>query len=643
MFETSITNPTLLNKVYDQGRLFGGVAKIRCEANNSKTTTKFRKSPQKYLPLYHTLEISDMKKKILLPIGISEFDKLIQHRDSENNPYTFVDKSLLIKAFIDAGSAISLVTRPRRFGKTINLSMLEHFFAPEVNGIKTQGLFDGLNISKHPEAMKYQGQYQSIFITLKTVKGGNFDTFYAGIKQQIAKLFEQHEDYLFSHNIKEAHKKLYNNITDKKAAQEEYAGALLFLSELLYKASGKQVYLFVDEYDTPIHDAYIKGYYNECTAFLAKMFNTTFKGNPYLAKAMITGILKVGKASLFSDLNNVTVYSMLEDKRYNKHFGFTEEETDALLDKAGLPTKAHKLKEMYNGYEVGGSTLYNPWSIVNFIDNACLLPENRIQEAMKPYWVNTGGTSLLRDLLQNNLVPIRLNLERLLRGEMIETVINEEVLFNPDMQNNPIDFWSLMLLAGYLKVGGREQQGLRSLKYKLAFPNQEILQTFNILAKEVAAHGQRYLLELEDACFELIEGDTTPFERYIRHFLEHVANPRDTKGKYKEQFFHGFALGLTSCVRDTHIILSNESSGDGFYDIALEPKEIRKDIGVILELKVADNTKQDLKKLAQVARKQIQRRDYYQHMRKRGVKKILNVGVAFYHTEVEVVHEMLTY
>ena len=289
-----------------------------------------------------------MKNKILLPIGLSNFAQIIHHRDTEGNPYTIVDKSMLIKSFLDATSAISLVTRPRRFGKTMNLSMLEHFFAREVNGVKTEGLFDDLKIRHHPETMKYQGQYQAIFLTLKSVKGGNFEVFYEGMRRVIVDLFEQHKSYVLRHPLEEEQKRLYQSIIDQEASTTDYATSLRFLSGLLYKASGKQVYVFLDEYDTPIHDAYIKGYYEQCTSFMAKMFNNTFKGNPYLAKGMITGILKVAKASLFSDLNNVAVYSMLEDKRYNQYFGFTEEETDALLDKAALPTKAHTLKEFYD-------------------------------------------------------------------------------------------------------------------------------------------------------------------------------------------------------------------------------------------------------------------------------------------------------
>ena len=203
------------------------------------------------------------------------------------------------------------------------------------------------------------------------------------------------------------------------------------LSGLLYKASGKQVYIFLDEYDTPIHDAYIEGYYKECTQFLAKLFGNTFKGNPYLAKAMITGILKVGKASLFSDLNNVVVYSMLDDERYHSFFGFTPSEVDELLAKAHLPNNIPGLKEMYNGYEVHGTTLYNPWSMVNFITKASARPTDQITQAMKPYWVNTGGTRIIEDLLNNNLLDVEEDITALVQGYSIESYVDEEVHFDP--------------------------------------------------------------------------------------------------------------------------------------------------------------------------------------------------------------------
>ena len=579
-----------------------------------------------------------MKKKILLPIGVDNFREGVRHRSDEGDRYTLVDKTMLIKAFIGSDAKISLITRPRRFGKTMNLSMLEHFFAPKVGDIATKGLFDGFKISQHPEAMKYQGQYQTIFLTLKSVKGEDFNTFYADLRQKIANLFKKHKHYVMRHPLEEEDKKLYTDITSKKAAQEEYAGALLFLSRLLYQASGKPVYILLDEYDTPIHDAYVEGYYKECTKFLAKMFNNTFKGNPYLAKAMITGILKVGKASLFSDLNNVTVYSMLDDECYHRFFGFTQAETDELLKKAGLPLNIPGLREMYNGYQINGTTLYNPWSMVNFVFEGAQEPIDRLSEAMRPYWVGTGGTHLLKNLLKKNLLEVEKDVTTLVQGGSIEIFIDEEVDFSPFEQKNREPFWSVMLLSGYLKVAKLPANHIFPL-YRLTFPNQEIKHTFHRLAVQVASMGHLGMALLR-GYGGLVQGHVDDFVTYVRAYLKDVVSYHDTGGQYKEQFAHGLILGMAGCLAENYTISSNRESGDGRYDIGIQPKDTTK-MGVIIEIKVAPNGAQDLQKIAMASLEQITSKNYYQEMQTDGVKTVLGVGIAFYQKEVVIETRMV--
>ena len=582
-----------------------------------------------------------MKTNILLPIGLSDFAELMHYRNDDGDKYAFVDKSMLIKSFLHTGERVSVITRPRRFGKSLNLSMLEHFFAPQVYRVKTKGLFEGLKISQYPNAMAYQGKSPAIFLTLKAVKGGSYEVFYTGMRGQIADLFQKHKRYALHARVTEAEKELYEDIIDEKAAPHHYEKSLLFLSRLLYEASGQKVYLFLDEYDTPIHDAYIEGYYKPCTQLMARLFNNTFKGNPYLAKAMITGILKVAKASLFSDLNNVKVYSMLSDDLYAEYFGFTEKETNDLLDLAGLPTEAHQLKEMYNGYEVNGITLYNPWSILNFIVSALRKPLDRIQEAMRPYWVNTGGTDILLDLLRNNLAAVQKDMAELVQGRPIETRINEEVRFTPQLRENATAFWSLMLLSGYLKVLDKSNPRGRFFRCILSFPNEEIRETFEDLSMEAAVKNIDYVDELMDACQNLVEGNVEAFTQYVDKYIKTAGSFHDAQGVHKEQFFHGLILGMTACLTPTHDIRSNRESGQGRYDIAITPKHSQP-LGVLIEIKAAPDQKSNLKKLAQVAAAQITTRQYYQEMKQQGVPQIISVGMAFHQKQVAVVSQSVS-
>ncbi len=337
----------------------------------------------------------------MFPIGVSDFARLIRHKNTDKQAYLFIDKTLMIKEFIDAGDEIALITRPRRFGKTLSLSMMQHFFAKEVEGIPTKGLFEGLAISKHPEVMALQGQFPVIFLTLKEVRGKNFEEAYARTQEVIVLLFNQCK-YLIDTHIDQYDKALIDRIRSKKATQAEYEGSLQFLSRVLFQHTNQKVMLLLDEYDTPLHDAHVHGYYEEMRSLIATLFNKAFKGNDYLHKGLITGILQIVKSSLFSELNNVKVYSMISSSRYANCFGFTPEETDHYLDQAGLPQKAHELKEMYNGYIVEGYTLYNPLSIIMFADQATSNTKP-IEKSLDYYWFDSGGTTIIRDLIAKNI------------------------------------------------------------------------------------------------------------------------------------------------------------------------------------------------------------------------------------------------
>ena len=579
------------------------------------------------------------RNKPMLPNGIDNFYDLITHRNEEGNSYLFVDKSLFIREWLNAGDKITLITRPRRFGKTLTLSMLQHFLAAEVSGKSTKGLFDGLHISQYPETMKKQGQYPVIFLTLKDVKGRRFEEIFDRMKNIIKETFQCHR-YLFDTNLTAEDRIKFKKILDETASKTDYEKSLKFFSKLLYQHTGKKVYILLDEYDTPINDAYVHGYYESCRSFLAAMFGQAFKGNDFLANGLITGILKVAKASLFSELNNPKVYTTLSKKYANK-FGFTTAETDDLLDRAGLPQKAHELKEMYNGYQIGDYTLYNPFSIVSFIDEVLNDPKGDVQDALKPYWINTGGTYLITHLIENNLSDLRKSLNALLQNEPITTRINEDVVFNINLTHNVVGFWSILLLAGYVKVVSKTFIKPGRYRYDLLFPNDEIKFTMEDILLSVAAGGQHKQNEYEEGMQALVQGDLASFFGFLKNFFQTVPSFRDTKGRYKEQFFHGLLLGMTIAVTDTHTTRSSRTTVLGEYDIALAPKAPHGK-GWIIELKVTKKLAQ-LKSEAEQGRAQAMEKKYAADMQAGGIKEIGYIGIAFCGNEVAMASDEATF
>ena len=576
-------------------------------------------------------------KKVLLPGGIDSFYDLITHRDDEGNHCIFVDKNLFIKAFIGSSDKITLITRPRRFGKTLTLSMLQHFLAAEVNGKSTKGLFEGLNISKHPETMQYQGKHPVIFLTLKEAKGDNFEQLFERVGSIIKETFQSHR-YLLDTQLAEEDYATFKKILNEEATQKDYESSLSLLSRLLEHHTGKNVYILLDEYDTPINDSYVNDYYEACRSFLAAMFAKTFKGNASLNRGLITGILKIAKASLFSGMNNLEVYTMLDDARYPHYFGFTEKETDDLLDRAGLPQKAHELKEMYNGYTLEGHTLLNPFSIVSFIKKAFLLHKEEIDKALQPYWINTGGTHLIGDLLRNNLSKVKRDFTALLNGKPIKTPINENIIFNPNLKNDSISFWSLLLLAGYVKSIKREKDEFNTYIHTISFPNDEIRFSMRELLLNVS-FGHENASIMIDAMTQLARGHVDAFVAFVRDYLRYSVSYFDRNKEEPEQPYRLLLLGMAAFYANTHYVRSERESGDGRYDISLEPKN--KDWkGIIIELKAAKEG-EDLKKEAQKAYDQILTMGYNTDMESRGIKDFVLLGMAFRKKEIEAVNNEL--
>ncbi len=574
----------------------------------------------------------------MFPIGIDNFASLIQDTNTKKQHYLFVDKTLMIKEFVDAGDKIALITRPRRFGKTLSLSMMQHFFAEEVDGIPTKGLFEGLAISKHPEVMVLQGQFPVIFLTLKEVRGKNFEEAYARIKEVIVLLFNQFK-YLIDTHIDQYDKALIDRIRSKKATQAEYEGSLQFLSRVLFQHTNQKVMLLLDEYDTPLHDAHVHGYYEEMRSLIATLFNKAFKGNDYLYKGLITGILKIVKSSLFSELNNVEVYSCFSSPLYADAFGFTPAETDDFLDRAGLPQKAHELKEMYNGYQIEEYILYNPFSIVSFTKNASIYQKKGapMEKALVPYWVNSGSTDIIKDLIAHNTEELAQDLDKLLHRETIAIRINPDIILGKSLKADRTSFWSLMLLAGYMRIEKTAMGNFGEEVYTLSFVNEEVRESMRKIVVNAVTNGRKD--QYYNSMDALIRGDVSAFQTFLEDYLQCVPSFLDKGGKHYEQFYHGLVLGMSACLSRSHIVTSNRISGGGIYDICIEPKE-KSQYGIILELKVAAKTER-LQEVADTALAQIKTLAYKRDLTQRGIKKFILMGVSFNKSEMEMRHEVV--
>jgi len=392
-----------------------------------------------------------------LPIGYDNFAKIIE------NKLDFIDKSLLIKELLDNVYEVILITRPRRFGKTLNLSMLEHFFAAQAYGRLTAGLFDGLNISRCGENyLQHQGKYPVIFITFKDIKDGRYESAYANLCQLHSAVYREHEYLLQSDQLSDADKEQFELILRGQPGEEKIRWALKDLCYYLYRHYGERVWLLIDEYDTPLQAAYFHGYLPPMLELMRGIFGSALKTNSYLKKGVLTGILKIAKENLFSGLNNLGAYSLLNSK-YGQYFGFTEEEMTDILKKSGLENRSKEIRDWYNGYQVGDIVVYNPWSIAKCVES---------NGDLQPYWVNTSGNELIKQLLAQSDETVKEDFQQILNEQPIEATINPNIVFN-DLGQNRDSLYSLLLLSGYLKAIRCEQQDLE-YNCLLSPPNREV-------------------------------------------------------------------------------------------------------------------------------------------------------------------------
>ena len=559
----------------------------------------------------------------VISIGNQSFESI---REKDN---FYVDKTNFIKEWWDNDDIVTLITRPRRFGKTLNMSMLECFFS---NKYKDRGdLFEGLEIWKDEKYRKLQGTYPVIFLSFASIKGNTFELAKNQIYEKIAELYENNRFLLESDCMSDTEKAKYRSFLENPI-DKDVSFALNSLSKYLSSYFGKNVIILLDEYDTPMQEAYVNGYWEELVAFTRSLFNATFKTNPYLERAIMTGITRVSKESIFSDLNNLKVITVTSDE-YSKCFGFTEDEVFAALDEQGLSSEKEKVKLWYDGFTFGESRdVYNPWSIINFLD----------EKKYKTYWADSSSNGLINSLVQKGSSYIKTMVENLIRGEKINVVIDEQIVFS-ELDYSEEAVWSLMLASGYLKVESMEPlDAMREYecKYELALTNREILFMFRKMILRWFSPAKR---ETNEFIRALISGDIESMNAYMNKVTLKTISYFDTgntpSDEEPERFFHGFVLGLIVDQTENYIITSNRESGYGRYDIMLEPidKTNEKLPGIVIEFKVINHRKENsLEETVKAALKQIEEKNYNAELIKRGVKEenIHHYGFAFKGKEV---------
>ena len=561
------------------------------------------------------LAMNNMK----LPVGIDQFDKLIK------SGFYYVDKTRLIEQLLQNLGEVNLFTRPRRFGKTLNMSMLKSFF--EIGTDKT--LFDQLYIAANKELCEeYMGQYPVIFLSLKGVDGLNFEEAKSMLKITIRTEAQRHYELKKSEKVSEENRKLFNDILSGE--DERIEDSLRMLSQILFEHYGKKSIILIDEYDVPLDKAFQHGYYKEMVSLLQGLFGQALKTNEFLQFAVLTGCLRVSKESIFTGLNNFKVVS-ITDSRFDEQFGFTDEEVQRLLADYHLKDHIEETKEWYDGYHFGDTDVYCPWDVVNHVD--CLLEDPNAEP--QSYWINTSGNDLVKRFIDKADKTTRNEIERLIAGDMIEKSIRMELTYD-EIDNSIDNLWSILFTTGYLTQQGKSERGV----YRLVIPNKEIREVYILQIqewfKDSVLHNREPINQLLKA---IKEGDADTVEKDLTKILVNTISIFDTKSRKEEKeiFYHGIVLGLLRCESEW-LIQSNIESGDGLIDILIETED--PDAGIIIELKYAQ-TFQGLSKACENAMRQIRERRYDERLRNEGRNDILAYGIAFCKKKCKVVVERL--
>ena len=550
-----------------------------------------------------------------LPIGISDYVRA-------QSEYYYVDKTLLIKEFLDRKPLVSLFTRPRRFGKTLNMDMLRVFF--EISEEDTSKYFRDKAIWKcGDEYRSHQGSYPVVFITFKDVKFDTWEATIDKIKGLLQEEYGRHQELLQSDKLSKYEKEYFSKILDASANEVELTAALEKLSKMLASHYGKAPVIIIDEYDTPIQEGYSKDFYDEIIGFMRNFFSGAFKDNKNLSYGFLTGILRIAQESIFSGLNNLTVNSVM-DENYDSYFGFTKEEVSEMLSYYGVAEKEDEIKDWYDGYLFGTTEIYNPWSVINYISKGCI---------PQAYWVNTGKNEILEDVLKATTDDITERLHSLLQGEMVIARIDQNVVYR-SLSEDPANIYSLLLVAGYLKTPKKELQVDGSYLCEVSIPNREIAAVYK---SEILSHllqiGAITRTTADKIAESLYANDYTKLQKAIAEYMDKSISFYDAGA---EGFYHGLLLGMIALMDNQYKIKSNREAGDGRYDICLLPREDRYP-GIIMELKWKKNLSADaLSGLADEALAQIDEKRYDAEMKEDGITNILKFGIAFSGKKVSV-------
>ncbi len=543
-----------------------------------------------------------------LPLGSTNFEKII----TENLYY--IDKTMLIKEVLDEGEII-LITRPRRFGKTLNQDMLRCFF--EKSETDRKRLFNNLAISRDPACMTHQGSYPVIYLTFKDAKGKNWDSCLKDLKCSIIKEYRRH-DYLMK-TLRDDDKKRYRNIMNDNADEHEYAASIELLTGYLHVFYKERAIVLIDEYDTPIIEAYAHHYYDKAISFIRSMFGRALKDNAHIQKGVLTGILRIARESIFSELNNLRVFSML-DAGFSDKFGLTEAEVDLALDRFDLQDRRDEVARWYNGYSVAGRNIYNPWSIINFLKD----------RQTKAYWVNTSDNALVYDLVRNPEPLFQKKTKALLAGESIDAIVDENIVF-PTLDKMPDNIWTVLFFSGYLTLFKEVDADLK--RFEIAIPNHEVRTCFKAGVSRWMNNtiGADKLSELLHA---LVGGDVETFSERLQYFVKTIWSYYDAADPEPEKVYHAFFLGLLINLESKYEIRSNRESGYGRYDVMMAPRK-PDGLGIVMEFKKAEKT-ESVEAALQSALDQIQKNEYETELKDRKIKNILLIAIALKGKQVKV-------
>lgn len=554
-------------------------------------------------------------QEIGIGIGVSDFKML---RTRENY---FIDKTMFIKNIIDNKSAVALITRPRRFGKTLNMSMLRYYFSCTVKDKKE--LFEGLKIMEQDEKYTSKlGYYPVIYITLKDVQDSNYENMLLNMKTAVLEMYQEHRYLLDSEKIYPEEKEKIKEILFCRENEVDLKNSVRDLSKYLNRYYDKPVMLLVDEYDVPLQNAYVEGFYNQAIKFFRTFYGVTFKDNLYLEKTVITGVSRVAKESIFSGANNFDVYTVLQDNEFDNDFGITAEEMEKVLNDFGVQENKLEIKKWYDGYTIGNAKeIYNPWSILNYLKRKQLMP----------YWVNTSSNDLIKLILKNS-TTVKEKIERLLKDEAIEVTLDQETII-VGIEKNEDNIWGLLLGTGYLKVV--ETVDIIEGRYKVKIPNFEIKALFQNIIRDwfrdkVIGNDLNTILK------DLITLNLKEFQKKFEILVRQMFSYMDVGENTAENFYHAFVLGMLVGLKDSYYVNSNRESGTGRYDIMLEPKDKNAN-SFIMEFKVLeDKEEKTIEETIENAKKQIEERKYETNLKERGFTNITKMVFAFRGKEVKI-------